>query len=68
MKIVKVNDKVVISDNVDTQIYTVDEVFSSKGIIKAKLVYQRLDGATANAGIVDVSLLKRPTFEQLNHS
>lgn len=66
----RVGDKVVMNDNVDAQIYTVVEVYSSScnTRIMVQLKYVNDSGKVCRCGAVDSSILLQPSEQQLNHS
>ena len=65
MKIPKIGDQVVLSDNPDACVYTVAEVYSSSGIVWAALTYVNDAGMLVKAGGVDASLLMQPTLDEV---
>jgi hypothetical protein len=66
----RVGDKVVLSDHLTAQVYTVTEVASVAGGTRlvAQLMYVSEYGMHCNAGGVDVSSLMTPSPEQLTTS
>jgi hypothetical protein len=57
MKMPNLGDQVVLSNKPDATVYTVSEVYSSSGVVWAKLTYVNDGGRVVEAGGVDASLL-----------
>lgn len=68
MKMPNLGDKVTLSDHSDACVYTVAEVYTSKGMLWVQLIYINDGGMLVKAGGVDATLLMQPTVEQLNNS
>lgn len=64
----RVDDKVVLSDHKDAQVYTVTEVAQRNNIYVAQLMYVNDGGMLCNAGGVDCSSLMLPSDQQLSNS
>lgn len=69
-KLPRVGDKVVMNDNVDAQIYTVVEAYSSScnTRIMVQLKYINDSGKVCRCGAVDSSILLQPSEQQLSNS
>jgi hypothetical protein len=69
-KLPRVGDKVVMNDNVDAQVYTVVEAYSSScnTRIMVQLKYINDSGKVCRCGAVDSSILLQPSEQQLNRS
>ena len=69
-KLPRVGDKVVMNDNIDAQVYTVIEAYSSScnTRIMVQLTYINEFGKRCKCGAVDASILLQPSKQQLNAS